>query len=191
MRLGLLSTLPKWCLSLLVLGTVFVTLIYSAGSALIDKSYTLPPVPPSVETIQINKMKELAKAPLPGPFVGDCPGGFGAKPPPPLPLSRPELMRVGSGYMQSKIVRKIEPLLPEVTTLKRLDADLHLEVIVDEQGIVQSARVLYGGGHPSINEAATEAVKKWKYTPTYLNGIPIKVVFELVLPFRYPRSSRP
>jgi TonB family protein len=100
---------------------------------------------------------------------------------------RPEWMRVGAAYMESKILRRVEPIYPEITTLKRLDVNLQLQVTVDEQGVVQAVRILQG--HPFLNEAALLAVRQWKFTPTYLNGIPIKVVFNLVLPYRGPRLS--
>jgi TonB family protein len=90
--------------------------------------------------------------------------------------------------MESKILRWIEPLYPEITTAKQLQINLNLEVTVDEQGMVQSVRVLHG--HPLLDESSLVAVKQWKFTPTYLNGIPVKVVFDRVLPYRQPRLSR-
>jgi len=90
--------------------------------------------------------------------------------------------------MESKIQRRMEPLYLEITTAKRLEINLYLEVTVDEQGMVQSVRVLQG--RPLLDEAALVAVRRWTFTPTYLNGIPVKVVGDLMLPYRQPRLPR-
>ncbi len=55
--------------------------------------------------------------------------------------------------MQSKLVRRVEPLVPAITTLKWLDVNVYLQVIVDREGAVETVSVLRGG-HPLLNEAA-------------------------------------
>jgi protein TonB len=56
-----------------------------------------------------------------------------------------------------------------------------LQVLVDEQGNVADVKILRG--HPLLNQAAVEAVKQWKYSPTLLNGEPVPVVATVTVNF--------
>jgi TonB family protein len=176
--------MPRWQVFLVAPGAAILVFIFFFNSLLVDLLYKAPPMPPSLQTVQADMTKELKSSLPQGSFAGDAPGGLGATPPPPPPPARPVLMRVGAAYMESKLLRKVEWAYPMIDTQKRLDINLHLEVTVDEQGNVQAVRIIRG--HPFLDETAVEAVKKWRFTPTYLNGIPIKVIFDLVLPYRQP-----
>ena len=56
-----------------------------------------------------------------------------------------------------------------------------VEVTVDEQGNVISARAL--SGHPLLKDAATNAAKGWKFSPTMLTGVPVKVIGTITFNF--------
>ena len=44
-------------------------------------------------------------------------------------------------------------------------------------------------GHPLLVEAAIDAVKQWRYEPTYLNGVPVPVILTAKVHFyRRPES---
>jgi protein TonB len=47
---------------------------------------------------------------------------------------------------------------------------------------VSDARVLRG--HDLLNAAALNAVKQWKYSPTYLNGDPVPVIATVTISFK-------
>jgi len=57
-----------------------------------------------------------------------------------------------------------------------------LEVDVDETGKVARVRVLRGSA--MLNDEAVRAVKKWRYSPTLLNGKPIPVVANVTVIFK-------
>jgi TonB family protein len=56
-----------------------------------------------------------------------------------------------------------------------------LQVVVDENGMVESIKVLRG--HPLLDEAAVDAVKQWRYSQTLLNGEPVPVVATVTVIF--------
>jgi protein TonB len=39
-------------------------------------------------------------------------------------------------------------------------------------------------GNPLLNDAALEAVKQWKYSPTFMNGEPVSVIAKVELNFK-------
>ena len=121
---------------------------------------------------------------VPGGVVGGVLGGA-APPPPPPPPPRPkkvEPMRVGGNVQESKILRRVDPIYPELAKRARVETMVILEVNVDEEGNVANIRVVRG--HPLLDAAATEAVKQWKYSPTLLNGEPVPVIATVTVIFK-------
>jgi len=53
-------------------------------------------------------------------------------------------------------------------------ASVTFEVTVDESGNVISARSI--SGHPLLKDAAEAAARGWQFSPTYLSGLPVKVI---------------
>jgi Ca-activated chloride channel family protein len=123
--------------------------------------------------------------------VSGVSGGVLGGMPPPLPPPRPkkvEPMRVGGNVQESKLIRKVEPVYPELARRARVEAMIILEISVDEQGNVNAARVVRG--HPLLDEAAVQAVKQWKYSPTLLNGAPVPVIATVTMIFENPGKPR-
>lgn len=58
-----------------------------------------------------------------------------------------------------------------------------LGAIIDEEGNVADVTVLKGASK-SLNEAAVEAARKWKFKPATRNGEPVAVLFNLTINFR-------
>jgi TonB family protein len=56
-----------------------------------------------------------------------------------------------------------------------------LEVLVDTQGNVRSARVLRS--IPTLDDAALDAVKQWGFTPTVRDGVAVPVVMTVTVNF--------
>jgi TonB family protein len=92
-----------------------------------------------------------------------------------------EPLRVGGNVQESKLIRRVEPIYPELAIRARVEFAEMLEVTVNEQGDVTNVKVLHG--HPLLDEAAIEAVKQWQYSPTYLNGQAVQVVATVTVPF--------
>jgi TonB family protein len=65
----------------------------------------------------------------------------------------------------------------------RLSGSVGLDVVIAEDGTVESATVVRG--NPVLGNLATEAVKHWKFTPFKSDGKAIKVISEIVIQFTY------
>ncbi len=125
-----------------------------------------------------------------GGVAGGVPGGVvggllssvapSAPPPPPKPVKR-DPIRVGGNVQESKLIRRVEPAYPELAKRARVQGQVVLVVTVDEEGNVTDIRVTKG--HPLLNDAATSAVKQWKYSPTLLNGEPVPVIANVTVFF--------
>jgi protein TonB len=56
-----------------------------------------------------------------------------------------------------------------------------LEAVIAPDGRVSTLTVLRG--IPLLNEAATEAVRQWVYTPTLLDGVRVPVIMTITVRF--------
>lgn len=88
---------------------------------------------------------------------------------------------MGGSVQEAKLIRKVEPEYPELAKRARVQGVVILQVLVDEQGNVADVKIIRG--HPLLNQAAVEAVKQWKYSPTLLNGEPVPVVATVTVNF--------
>jgi protein TonB len=102
-------------------------------------------------------------------------------PPPPPPAEIKEPVRQGGNVQASRLIRRINPAYPELAKRARVSGMVILEVVVDELGNVEEIEIIRG--HPLLNQAAVEAVRQWKYSPTLLNGEPVSVIATVTVNF--------
>jgi protein TonB len=112
---------------------------------------------------------------VPGAFsIGDtvpnAPPPPVVKPAPPEPVKR---LRATGNVRFASLVYRVMPVYPEQARQSRIQGLVRLEGIIAKDGTVQQLRVV--SGHPWLAPAALEAVRQWRYRPTYLNGEPIEV----------------
>jgi protein TonB len=121
-----------------------------------------------------------------GGHSGGIPGGLlGGVPAPPAPsgvtAAKPKVVRVGGDVKRPKAIYAPEPEYPMLARHAKITGIVILEGIVDERGNVVGLHVLKG--EPLLNNPALEAVARWKFEPTYLNGVPIAVQMEFAVRF--------
>lgn len=80
---------------------------------------------------------------------------------------------ISGGVLNGKAISLPQPEYPP--TAKRVNASgsVNVQVVVDEKGDVISARAI--SGHPLLRAASESAARKAKFSPTKLNGKPVKV----------------
>ncbi|MBI4164892.1 MAG: TonB family protein [Acidobacteria bacterium] len=128
---------------------------------------------------------------VPGGMPGGTPGGVlgsilsaaaAAPPPPPPPqAATPKRIRVGGQVEQAKLIFKPTPEYPPLAKVARIQGTVRLEAIISRDGTVQDLKVL--SGHPLLVKAALEAVQRWRYQPTLLNGEPVEIVTDIDVNF--------
>lgn len=108
-------------------------------------------------------------------------GSTGSAPPPPPKPKRREPLRVGGNVQESKLIKRVEPVYPELAKRARVQGMVMLQVLVDETGHVADIKVLKG--NPLLDPSALEAVRSWIYSPTLLNGEPVPVIATVTVIF--------
>jgi protein TonB len=120
---------------------------------------------------------------VPGGVIGGVVGGLptGAPPPP------ARVVRIGGQIAQPRIIRKVEPVFPDLAVQSRISALVILEAEVDVRGHVKNVKVLRG--HPLFDESAMQAVKQWRYQPLLLNGEPTGFILTVTVNFNLRSAS--
>lgn len=62
-----------------------------------------------------------------------------------------------------KVKTKVAPVYPELARRMSISGVVKVQVVVAQNGTVKSAKIV--GGHPLLVNAATDAIKKWKFEP--------------------------
>jgi len=158
----------------------------------------LPPnIPKKVALLNEAQLPEEAILGVPGGVVGGVPGGvlggmlasgmFEAKAPlAPFPLSAAEKPRgpvqVGGSVKPPRILSRQAPEYPPLAQQSHVQGDVIISAIIDAQGNIADMKMV--SGHPLLIEAAMKALRKWKFEPTYLNGEPWPVSWDITVKFR-------
>jgi periplasmic protein TonB len=126
-----------------------------------------------------------APGPASGSYVGPpTTGGESAEPPPPPPPPTPigtptpapkqEVVRLTSTVLQGKAVRRVQPPYPHIAKIGRISGPVQVQVMISQDGSVDGVTAL--SGHPLLRDAALQAARQWVFSPTVLNGQPVRVV---------------
>ena len=118
---------------------------------------------------------------VPGGVVGGLVPEAPPPPPPPPPVQRGPI-RVGGVIKEPALIHRVEPKYPLLALRAQMQGVVILEAIVDEEGRVESVKVLRSPG--VFDDAALEAVRQWRYSPVILNGRPEKFILAVVVSFR-------
>ena len=136
------------------------------------------------------------EAPLPpeepvgqGPIIGNS--GFDLLNVAPVPADRvsrleappsaPQRVPVTSTIEAAKLVSRIQPVYPPIAIQARIQGNVVLHAIIGKEGAVSELQVL--SGHPLLVQAAFDAVRQWRYSPTLLSGQPVEVETTITVSF--------
>ncbi len=143
---------------------------------------TLPP------STSLDKMKVSSVQPLTPDFRG-MPADTNKRvvvkdndaPPAPRPLLKP----ISGGVLNGRALSLPTPVYPDVARRMRTEGVVQVEVVVDENGKVVSARALSGPG--MLRDAAVKAASLAHFSPTKLSGLPVKVTGLINYNFTVPK----
>ncbi|HTV57287.1 MAG TPA: energy transducer TonB [Verrucomicrobiae bacterium] len=82
-------------------------------------------------------------------------------------------LRVAAGVQSAKLVRQIPPVYPPDARARGLQGDVLLRAVVAQDGSVRDVTLLEGVC--GLSEAAMDAVRQWRYSPTVLDGALVEV----------------
>lgn len=118
----------------------------------------VPTGPDKPIVIDVEEAPEVKPAPPP-------------KPEPPKPQQGP--VRVASSVLVGKALAKPAPPYPPIAKQARQQGTVAVQIVVDEQGRVVSAKA--ASGPPLLLLAAERAAYQARFTPTVLNGQSVKI----------------
>jgi protein TonB len=91
-------------------------------------------------------------------------------------------LRISSTVLQGKAIERRTPPYPEIARQIRLPGEVSVEVIISPEGRVESARAV--SGHPMFVKPAVEAAFRWRFEPTLLNNVPVRVTGVITFVFK-------
>jgi TonB family protein len=100
----------------------------------------------------------------------------------------PKIIRKSGGVFQGSATRRVEPAYPPLAKAAQISGSVVVEVTLDEEGGVISARAI--SGHPLLKDAAVDAARRWKFSPTKLQGVAVKVIGTITFNFNLGDSKR-
>jgi protein TonB len=114
--------------------------------------------------------------------IGDLAGipSSSAGPAPPKFVSS-GMVRVGGSVRPPALVTSVMPVFPAVAKTARVQGDVVLDTSIDKLGNVIDAKV--NSGPQLLRQAAVDAVRRWKYAPTLVDGVPTAVEMTVTIKF--------
>jgi len=116
------------------------------------------------------------------------------RPPPPPPLPSPPPLpappaspltaapvRVGGKIQPPTKTKDVPPVYPPAAIKSRTQGQVILEAVIDERGRVADVKIVRS--IPALDTAALDAVRQWRYTPTIVNGVAVRVIMSVTVTF--------
>jgi len=90
-------------------------------------------------------------------------------------------LRVSGNVQQAKLIDHPRPVYPREAKAAGITGVVRLAAIIGQDGTIQNLTLI--SGHPVLAKPAMEAVGKWVYQPTLLDGRPVDIVTEIDVTF--------
>jgi TonB family protein len=121
----------------------------------------------------------------------------------PVPRSRPQVTEVSAPFQEQRaryearapqsdpidfpgagqfLIYKVNPAYPEQAKREGIQGTVKLTLIINEEGFVYDAKG-YPENNPILEKAAILAVKRWRYTPFLMKGVPVAMETTVTVPF--------
>ena len=144
-----------------------------------EKPITEDAIPPSAVTGPVPPGSIFTGNPSsPTTILGSTQGTSIASPPAP---KAPDVVRVGGDIKPPARIFYQPPVYPTIAQTARVEGTVMLEATIDESGMIRDLKVVRS--IPLLDRAAIDAVSKWRYTPTRLNGAPVAVIMSVNVTF--------
>jgi TonB family protein len=155
-----------------------------AGSSTVNETRVVASMPARTSAAKLNGSQiqplNLDMRPLADSSRNNVVANDSEPPPAPRPLLKP----VSGGVLNGKAIALPAPTYPDIARRMRQAGKVEVEVIVDENGKVISARATAG---PSVlRDVAVEAALRARFTPTKLSGQPVKISGRIDYNFTLP-----
>ena len=97
-----------------------------------------------------------------------------------IPTEGPTVRLTNSKLLKSAL-DKPEPVYPPLARAARVEGDVGVKVLIDDQGSVKAARVV--DAHPLLSDSAQNAALRWRFVPPRSASTPVKGIGLLIFHF--------
>lgn len=156
------------------------------------KPKPLPAVkaPPTDRSVTV--AEALEPKPQPQPAVAEVPHDAPPKPPTvasqtPSTSEADAAPPVTPPLADAAYLQNPAPVYPSQSRRRREEGKVLLEVFILADGNVGSVRVKRSSGHPALDEAALDAVRRWRFVPARRGNEAIPYLYELPVDFALRR----
>ena len=121
-----------------------------------------------------------AAASNPGALAGFAPANADSLPSPEMKPEGP--VKIGGNVKEPKLISSVLPQYPLAARSSGQQGDVVVETTIDKSGSVVRMHVV--SGPTSLRSAATDALRRWRYEPSRLDGEPVEVQMLVTIKFR-------
>ena len=93
-------------------------------------------------------------------------------------------MKISQGVTQGLLIKRVQPVYPQTARNMRMEGAVTLEATIDKEGRIANVTVLKG--EPVLAQAASNAVRQWRYKPYTLDGQPVEIQTQITVNFKLP-----
>ena len=164
----------------------------------------IPKIIPKVTENEVAEAPPDVVASLPGGVLGGVPGGqiggvlggilggTAASPSAPQPVAAAPVpsgpLQLGGEVKPPRKIYAPAPQYPILAQQAKIEGVVEIDAIIDKDGNVVKERAI--NGPALLIAAALEAVKRWKYQPTYLNGVAWPIELTIDVTFTLPVKAK-
>jgi len=106
---------------------------------------------------------------------------------PRLAAERAQLPQFGGAVSQvvpATALQRVNPIYPPLARSQGMGGDVILDATISKDGSVPKVKIISGA--PNLADAATRAVRQWRFSPAMLNGKPVDVEQRITIVFKLP-----
>jgi protein TonB len=100
-------------------------------------------------------------------------------PAPPAPAAQPgsgpgkELDSGSQARLGARLVRHVAPAYPALARQRGLEGRVVIRLVIRADGVPDDIRVAQSSGFDSLDKAAVEAIRQWRFEPARRAGVPV------------------
>lgn len=94
-----------------------------------------------------------------------------------------DTLKVTGPEYAPKVLRRVKPFYPESARANRTSGPVKMNTLISASGDVVDVEIIEGVPD-GLSEAAAQAVRQWKFAPTFRDGTAIPVLLEMTINFK-------
>jgi TonB family protein len=95
--------------------------------------------------------------------------------------------KVSQGVTRGVLIHRVDPVYPLQAIKAHIGGNVTLEITIAEDGRIREVKKI--SGSPVLAEAASDAVRRWRYSPSLLNDKPVEVQVQITVVFKLPGGN--